>query len=190
MLKFGIIGKIRSGKTTVAKMLAEELSSAFGGYYKIEFSDALKKVTEILYPETKKVKDREKLIAVGQHMRKLDKDVWVNIVKEKIESVDTNFEGVVPIIVSSVRQPNEVKMLKEKGFVFINVVCDEEERIKRSIKSGDTFDKNSFYDYTETALDGMKFDYTIVNDKGLDYLRKCVVDIMIKEFDKLIFESE
>lgn len=177
MLRFAIVGKMRSGKSTVAKLLGLELKE----FYKIEFSDALKMVTNILYPNTKKFKNREKLIEVGQHIRKLDKDVWVNIVEEQINKVEESNGVNFPIIVSSVRQPNEVEMLKRRGFIFIKVESDEDIRIQRCINSGDSFSKKTFTDYTETALDNLQFDYVINNNKDFNYLKKCVSYIVAAE---------
>lgn len=178
MLRFGIVGKIRSGKSTVAKLLGKKIGDELGGYCKIEFSDALREVTDIVYPETKGTKDREKLIAVGQHMRKLDKDIWVNIVERKIKEVENEFGKDVPIIVSSVRQPNEVEMLERNGFVLIKVEADEDIRIQRCLDAGDSFSIESFNDYTETALDGMDFEYVIKNNEGLEHLKKCINHIV------------
>lgn len=174
MLRFGVVGKIRSGKSTVAKLLGNKIGDEFGGHCKIEFSDALREVTDIVYPETKGTKDREKLIAVGQHMRKLDKDVWVNIVERKIKEVENEFGKDMPIIVSSVRQPNEVEMLERNGFVLIKVEADEDIRIQRCLNAGDSFNIESFNDYTETALDDVGFDYVIKNNEGLEHLKKCI----------------
>ena len=178
MLRFGVVGKIRSGKSTVADLLAKRISDEFLGYCKIEFSDALKEVTDILYPETKDTKDREKLIAVGQHMRKLDTDVWVNIVERKIKEVENEYGENMPIIVSSVRQPNEVEMLERNGFVLIKVEADEDIRIQRCLDAGDSFSIESFNDYTETALDDMDFEYVIKNNESLEHLKKCINHIV------------
>lgn len=192
MLRFGIVGKIRSGKSTVADLLGLELKE----FYKVEFSDALRMVTDILYPDTKGVKNREKLIAVGQHMRKLDEDVWVNIVENWIKKAEERNGKDFPIIVSSVRQPNEVEMLKRNGFILIKVEADEDIRIQRCIDAGDSFNIESFNDYTETALDGMTFDYVIKNNEDLDYLKKCVSCIVslercgAEDFMKVLEDTE
>lgn len=159
-MRVAVVGKIRSGKTTVVNIIKGMLDESDSII--IEFSDSLREATEVMYPATKGIKDRERLIAVGQHMRKLDVDVWTNIVEHKIRVAEE--EGYANILVSSVRQPNEVEMLLRNGFDIIQVVSDEEIRIQRCVKAGDKFDKVSFNDYTETALDDYSFKYIIEND--------------------------
>ena len=123
-MKIALVGKLRAGKTEVCKEIFKKLKNS----ELIEFSKAVQDTVEILYPELKGTKDREKLIEVGQHLRKLDTEIWVNIVKYKINNSNAD-----NIIVAGVRQQNEYEMLKKLGFTFIKVVADEETRIKRCI---------------------------------------------------------
>lgn len=171
-LKFAVVGKIRSGKTVVAEYICKSLYSC----EKMEFSDALRNCVDIMYPEIKGTKDREKLIAVGQHMRKLDKEIWVNIIEHKIKESKADH-----IVVSSVRQQNEVDMLRKNGFKIIKVEAPEEVRVNRCIAAGDVFDKTSFTDPTETDMDNFSYDYKVINNKGIEELKFNVLKILKEE---------
>lgn len=94
----------------------------------LAFGDALRDVCRILYGFTDEdFKDRAKkdtprtrhpqfsprgaLRQVGQHMRKLDPDVWVRVVRERVEQAPPGTK----IVITDVRQPNELFAIKEMG---------------------------------------------------------------------------
>lgn len=168
-MKIAIVGKLRSGKSIVSEEILQLKNTAL-----IEFSGALQEVVSILYPNNKGKKDREKLIKVGQHLRKMDKDIWVNIVKYKIQNCESG-----NIVVVGVRQLNEYEMLKEQGFVFIKVVADEKIRIERCKDQGDIFSSEILNDPTETVLDEFKCDYEIINDSSIEDLKRKVKEVLI-----------
>lgn len=159
-MKLAIYGKLRAGKSVVADILKKEFDAET-----IEFSGALREVCDVLYPQSKNYKNRELLIQIGQHMRKLDKDICVNIVKNKIENSEKE-----NIIVASVRQQNEYELLKEMGFKFIAVESFKDVREQRCIDVGDVYSKESFDGKLETDMDQFDWDYLIVNNRGFKEL--------------------
>lgn len=168
-MRIALYGKIRAGKgiciDTFRSIVEEEGYSTAH----IEFSDPVCEVVEVLYPRLKGIKDRETYIRVAQHLRELDKDIWVNCIKEKIQCSSEDY-----IFVGGVRQPNEYKALKEMGFVFIEIVADEGTRLKRCIETGDTFEKKSLNNITENYMDSFESDFIIFNNGTKEQLAENV----------------
>jgi hypothetical protein len=149
-LAFG--NKARVGKDTAVNWLIEK----YGGV-KYSFAEA---VYDIMYYAQKvcrfpQEKDRTFLQWIGtEWARAKDPDVWVNIVKEKIEGTNPN----VSIYISDVRNPNEVEMLKKLGFTLV--------RITRKV---DDIQGGSRQHSSETALDDIKWwDVHIENEGTLE----------------------
>lgn len=161
-MKIAIFGKLRSGKSIVA----EEIQYITGAEI-IEFGTAVQEVVNVLYPQLEGKKDREKLISVGQHLRKLDKDVWVNVVKNRVLNSSSK-----DIIVAGVRQENEYQMLKELGFKFIKVCADQDVRISRGQEANDLDAKGFLNDETELAMDLFEADFEIINNRGFKELKE------------------
>lgn len=171
-IKICLVGKMRSGKSSVVEYLVNE-------YFKnkkievVDFGDALKEITYILYPQSKKAKDRNRLQLIGQHLRKIDEDIWVNVVARKIKKSTAEV-----IICASCRQNNEYEYLKKEGFVFIKIDCSDELRIQRAKSNGDNFDLSNLNHETEVSIDSFNYDYNIINNKGVNELHKNINRIM------------
>lgn len=184
-MKIAIYGKLRAGKSAVCDYISSKYECEI-----LEFSTPLQEVIDIIYPNQKGVKNRELLVSVGQHMRELDKDVWVNVIKHKIKNSKSP-----NILVAGVRQQNEFDMLKEQGFIFIQVEAAENTRVKRCLEAGDKFNKSSLNNPTEKIMDQWNPDYLILNNYGFKELEISIVnvleDIMIKDkIRKKFFEAE
>lgn len=178
-MKIAVYGKLRAGKSAVCDYISDKYDCEV-----LEFSAAVQEVVDVIYPEKKGVKDRETLVAVGQHLRKLDKDVWVNIIKNKIENSDARH-----ILVAGVRQQNEYDMLKELGFTFIQVEASENTRIERCIEAGDKFDKESLRNSTEMVMDNWKPDYLILNEYGFKELEISIKNVLADLDSKALREA-
>lgn len=178
-MKIALYGKLRAGKSAVATVIKENLEDC----EHLEFGDVVQEVVNLLYPNEKGVKNRELLVGVGQHMRKFDEDVWVNIIKNRIENCEKE-----NVLVAGVRQKNEYDMLKKLGFKFIQVEASETTRIERCLQSGDRFNKEALRDYTEMVLDDFEHDYLILNEKGFKELeistRNILGDMVLREWQK------
>lgn len=167
-MKIAVYGKLRSGKSAVCDYIANKYDCEV-----LEFSGAVQEVVDVIYPEKKGIKNRETLVEVGQHMRKLDKDVWVNVIKNKIEN-----SKAPHILVAGVRQQNEYDMLKKLGFIFIQVEASETTRVERCIEAGDKFDKESLRNHTELVMDEWNPDYLIMNEYGFKELEISIRNIL------------
>src|SRR5690606_16898279 len=172
----GIAGKKRSGMDTVAKAL-EPL-----GYQRIGFADELKQMALEINPlihgggelrglvgalgwET--AKDhysgaRRFLQEPGTSVRDRDRAYCIRAAPMEIDSALVALRGVV---VPDVRFPNEVDAIRKAGGTVIQVV-----RPGR-LDDGDRH-------VSETALDGIAFDYTIINDAGLDTLEQRAIEAL------------
>lgn len=169
-MKIAIYGKLRSGKTEVAKYISERLDCDV-----FDFADSLKECLALAYPESVyQPKNRDLLIKFGQHLRALDVDIWVNTVRFKIRN--SNKEH---IIVTGTRQQNEYEMLKEQGFTFIKVVADENIRVERCLAEGDKFTTSNLNNTTEIDLDNYEYDYLITNERGIDELHAAIREILV-----------
>lgn len=178
----GLIGKMRSGKDTVAAYLAEKY-----GYTQFAFGDELKRYAHELFGEPAPgTKPRELYQWFGQTMRERDPDVWVRKCLETIERAQTEYDYVLEYeyetptlaVITDVRQPNEYHALISAGYMLIRVEAPESLRIHRAIESGDTFNLRDLTHDTETALDNFAADFTVVNDAGLPELYAQVDAIM------------
>lgn len=183
----GLIGKMRSGKDTVAAYLAEKY-----GYTRFAFGDELKRYAHELFGEPADgSKPRELYQWFGQTMRERDPDIWV---RKCLESISRNRRDRAwvkehdryrrdiivdaPVAITDVRQPNEYAALQSVGYVLIRVDAPESLRIQRAIESGDTFNLRDLTHDTETALDGYVADFTVVNDAGLPELYEQIDEII------------
>lgn len=100
-------------------------------------------------------------------------DIWVNATMSNYKGKDV-YEGNMYIdrgiypnwIIPDVRFPNEVKAIEKDGFI-----------IKVVRPNNETNDKHT----SETALDNVEFEYTILNDSGIEKLVENVKQILIKE---------
>lgn len=159
----GISGKKGSGKDTFAKLLQKSSNKKI---YLIAFADSLKAEVytyilkphglpmECLYDERK---DNFRLILQGwgtDFKRNLiDKDYWVNRVKEKIAYISKT-EPDATIILTDIRLQNEADLVREYNGVLLRIERPE-------LSSEDNHQ-------SETELDGYKFDYYIENQGSIE----------------------
>ena len=119
-MKIGIIGKICSGKTTLADRLID--------YYKHlnlkrrSFSGGVYHIAKTIFGMVDK--DRKLLQSIGTKMREIDEDIWIK---------NTNMEGNV--IIDDIRYNNELNYLIKEGFIIIHIKIDKLKQIDRIIKT-------------------------------------------------------
>ncbi|WP_338461594.1 hypothetical protein V5G20_17880 [Brevibacillus borstelensis] len=187
-VKIALTGRMRSGKDAVAAHLTQQY-----GFVRFAFGDGIRKVCRELFPDqfANDRKPRALLQGVGQAMRAFDPDVWINATMRKIgdhialENDLADYdraigESVNPIriVITDVRQPNEVARLRAEGFVIIRVNASDETRIQRMIDAGDTFDDDTLTHETEQHVDSFAVDYEIDNNGSLAELYAQVDEIM------------
>lgn len=155
-LRICFVGKMRSGKSEAVEYIKNNYDTDV-----VDFGDNLKEIVDILYPTIdKNIKRRSLYTKVGQHMRKLDEDIWIKSVRTKICGSKKEV-----LCVASCRQKNEYDFLKSLGFTFIKVVCRKDSiRIKRAEDSGDVFKLEDFIHETEISIDDIRCDYSVYNE--------------------------
>jgi dephospho-CoA kinase len=171
VIKIALTGKMRSGKDTVANHLYIRHS-----FNRVAFGDALKKNAHATFPWVSQFsKPRALYQQYGQLMRQVDPDIWIKHAERAVKGaidfrVNTGAEQI-GVVITDVRQQNEVDWCRENGFTLIRVTAPDEDRIARAIAAGDDFSVHDLTHETEQAIDGFAVDYEIVNDGSVDDLK-------------------
>ena len=121
-MKIAITGKMCSGKTTLSNYLCQ-LEPRFQIF---SFGKKVKEVASDLFNMDPLVKDRSLLTSVGQKMREIDSDVWVNYIMKQTE-------GINYCLIDDLRYQNEYEELIKNNWKIIQLeVSDElqEQRIR------------------------------------------------------------
>ena len=114
-MKIVVTGKMCSGKTTLCNYLCE-LEPRFQIF---SFGKKVKDVAKDLFNMDPQIKDRTLLTSIGQKMREINKDVWVNYVIEQCKDVEY-------CLVDDLRYQNEYEALVKNGFKIIQLNISDE----------------------------------------------------------------
>lgn len=169
-MKIALFGKMRSGKDTVGKILIDEY-----GFTRVAFGDGIKKIIDEYFPEAwENGKPRFHYLHIGQELRKLNPDVWVNSLLKRVEEIRLQNLLIngdsTSFVVTDGRQHNEAIKLKEQGYTIVLVETDETTRIERMIQAGDNFSMEMLRHDTELQVDLIDPDYIINNNGTLEDL--------------------
>ncbi len=168
-LKIAVMGQMRAGKDTVAKLLMQQHN-----FIELKFSDGITDIIRQFYPDAWQLgKPRHYYQQIGQSLRQLDKDVWVKHLGRRLDRLSP----VNDVIVTDVRQQNEVEFLQEQGFILIKVVADEAARLQRIAAEGDSFTEELMQHETELAVNGFYCDFLIDNSGSYEQLEQKVNSI-------------
>lgn len=177
-MRVALCAKMRSGKDTVAEILSEE-----GGFVEFKLSAGISKVIRDLnLGSGDGLKNRSLYQGIGQYMRTINEDVWCEYAWSEIEEYIHNHANQTSdnytdnIVLSDIRQQNEVDFFREKGFIIVKINSSDENRRERVIKSGDIMSEEDFTYETELSVDGIHADYTINNDGTIGELYEEVRD--------------
>lgn len=159
-------GKLKAGKDTVAKYLVEEY-----GFERFAFADKLKELAKdhFNWNGEKDQVGRDLLIAIGNAVRDLDQDAWVNYVKRKI--AETYADKDFNIVISDTRYLNELNFGKDWfGKIIrisrdVNYTPNERFIIENSV--------------SETQLDNIEFDYYLDNNGSIEDLHESIDKMML-----------
>jgi dephospho-CoA kinase len=128
----GISGKQGSGKTSLARALAELTDKAVI----LKFADPMYQMHDAVnsvynhYGVPTPQKDGELLQWIGtEHGRNKDENIWVNIMHTRLLSA---YAQDVPVIIDDMRFENEFDMIEELGGMLIRLDASEEVRSKRT----------------------------------------------------------
>ena len=188
-----LIGRMASGKSTIAKYLNAE------GYVRFSCADWLKTTLDIHYGLDKYNKT-DKFIINGVEYTK--RTLYQVFGKEIIRSFDNewhldelisniNFNKELwtgykyknhKFVVDDVRFPNEIIKLKEKfDCITIKLECPENIRIARLIARDSGYCENDFNHVSETNVDLLECDYVIDSSVSEKDIIKIVKQIIKKE---------
>lgn len=175
-MRIAVVGKMRAGKDSVAEILKKEYN-----FKSVAFGDGIKKIVREFFPEAyNNGKPREHYQHIGQELRKLNPDVWINHTNSeilKILSKDLGTAKEPNIIVTDCRQTNEELYLRRRGFLIVKVCADEKTRLRRIEEAGEIVTYEQFTHDTERQVDLIKADYLLFNEKTLFELEQQVVDM-------------
>jgi dephospho-CoA kinase len=180
VVKIALTGKLRSGKDTAANHLYIRHS-----FNRVAFGDAMKRCAHEAFPWVSEFsKPRSLYQNYAQAMRQIDPDVWIKHAERAVIGaidfrVNTGAEHV-GVVITDVRQQNEVDWCRSNGFTLIRVTAPDEDRIARAKLAGDSFTEADLGHETESHIDGFAVDYEIHNDGSVDDLKAHVDAILAK----------
>lgn len=183
----GLSGYAQSGKSTVAKIMADDF-----GYEQVAFADGIRRAVFALNPvipngktggwdrlqdlvtkhgwEYTKVNNYEvrRLLQVfgtevGREL--FDEDIWV---QELFKVIGQSGSG--NYVISDVRFPNEVGAVRAAGGIVWRVVRPFTGKVNEHV--------------SETALDDLSFEKIVLNNSGINGLRKQVAAFLEELSDK------
>jgi hypothetical protein len=165
-IKIAVSGEIRSGKDTFCNYIMKQIPNM----QKLYFAEGIAEIIETYFPEVwySEGKPRKHFQEIGQFMRTLNPDVWVNYTEQKYFLLKQ--AGFSNFIVTDLRQMNEYEWLKKNGFVVVKVEAEPEVRIERMKASGDVFDMNALHHPVEQQIKNLPCDYLVTNNTTLEDL--------------------
>lgn len=176
-MKVVLFGKMRSGKDTVGNFLIKEHN-----FERFAFGDGIAEIIEKYFPEAwEGGKPRKHYQHIGQQLRVLNTDVWINCLLRKAkmkEAYNDVMKIATNIVVTDGRQVNEAERLRKEGYIIIKVTTPEEIRIERMKSLGDVFDPEDLQHETELQVDLIEPDVEIINDGSLEDLKAEVEEFL------------
>lgn len=171
MVKIALCGRMRSGKDSVADILEEQ------DFFRYKFSQGIWETIELLFGQNEEntlFKPRKLLQELGQKIREVDPDVWVNYTLNEIKSDEIMYrdsDSELDVVITDLRQPNEYARLREEGYIIVRVTASEHARMQRARAKGDIFTEKETQHETESHVDSFEVDYEITNDGTFEDLR-------------------
>lgn len=176
-VKIALFGKMRSGKNTVADIMKTRED-----FEEFSFGEGIGNIIDMYFPTARaNGKPRQHYQTIGQALRQLDKDVWINYTLASIHKYEEwcrKAERDAFVVIADGRQTNEAERLREEGFIIVKVECDEAERLRRIQAENDAFDPSQLNHETELQVDEVRADFVIRNDYGLEEL-ETQVDVLL-----------
>tara|TARA_B110000027_G_C16056939_1_gene272617 strand:- start:282 stop:806 length:525 start_codon:yes stop_codon:yes gene_type:complete len=119
-MRIAVTGKMCSGKTT----LCNYLCSVEPRFQIFSFGKKVKEVGTDLFGMNPLNKDRPLLISLGQKMREIDSEVWINYVIKQCSDIEF-------CLVDDLRYQNEYEALVKNGFKIIQLNISDDLQEKR-----------------------------------------------------------
>lgn len=148
-VKIAFCGKMGSGKTFLSSTLMGMGVENAKLFTRVSFADGPYDIARRYFGMT--TKNRNLLQNIGEMLKTIKKDVWVDHTISKIRDCEYN-----SIVLDDCRFPNEFYALKKDGFIMIKINIDPETQMKR-LKNTYKNNWKRHYDRknneSETALD-------------------------------------
>lgn len=175
-MNIGIVGKLGSGKTSLANYLVAEF-----GYTKMSFADPMKDIAKEFFDVEKgRPLYRELMQKLGTDwFRSIDPDVWVKHLLKRATGDR--------MVVDDVRFPNEAKGLLDAGWLLVYLDCSEDIRIRRVLERDGSFDPACLSHPSETGVDDIvhfyESDLYYIDAKGsTDEVNEYVQELILNGF--------
>ena len=186
-MKIALFGKIRSGKDTVGKILIEEY-----GFNRFAFGDGIGEIIQKYFPEAwEGGKPRKHYQHIGQQLRVLNSDVWINYLLTKVKEGELNSCQTweqFNVVVTDGRQVNEAEKLRKEGYLIVRVTTDSAIRLARMKALGDVFNREDLLHETELNVDLIEPDVEIFNNGTYEEL-KDTIQKLIKDIERGMFSE-
>lgn len=171
-IKIALCGAMRAGKDTVGEYLVQNYD-----FRRYAFGDGIRDLCREYFPDKIQAdkKPRSLLQGVGQDLRKYDWDVWVKRLFSEVEKDRKSFKffGKEPdfnMVITDLRQPNELEALKREDFYIVRVNVSGSEQLRRIAEAGDYFNVADLIHDTESHFNKFEVDYEITNNRDKAYL--------------------
>ena len=169
-IRIAFIGKNKSGRTWAADYLRVQ-----HGFKKLSLGEGVTRILRILYYyETHKRIPWEQRLLVYDALYKIDPDVWIGYMERKLRTT------VRDVVIDDPRYINELKVLKDLGFIVIRLTAPETRRSRflKGIKSASPGALTMHEQFNRNFLEIAGVDYSIYNESK-DGTRKALDEILL-----------
>lgn len=167
-----INGRSLSGKDTIGDYLIKKY-----GFNRIFFAEGIYEIAYKYFGMTNK--SRVLLQAIGEKMREIDKDVWVNYTYNQINNY-------INYCATDIRRENEYIEGLKYGFLPIRISADFDLRVQRAIKRDGFYPDISLWE-NESEIGADPFDYIeVINNGTFNELYQQIDDIMNQDHTEFI----
>lgn len=172
------ISRFAGGKTYYSNLLQKELKALGIKTFRVSLAQKIKDVAFDVFGM--KEKNRRLLQQLGAKMRDIDPNVWIKYLITNIKN-----ENKLPFIIDDLRFLNEASIFKENfnPFYIIKINSDSSKRFEiYKTLYGRYPTEEEINDPTETEIDEIKADDTIINEYDPSMARNTIKIIIDKYF--------
>ncbi|MCW2279241.1 AAA family ATPase [Heliophilum fasciatum] len=171
-MKIALTGKMRAGKDTAADYLVNHF-----GFKRFALGDGIRDLCGQLFPGADaEGKPRTLYQNVGEAMRKIESDVWINHLLRRIDEETRHGDNIV---VTDIRQWEEYFSMMDNGFIIGRINASEIQRIRRMKALGDQVNINRIRHKTEKVVDKLFVDFEIENEGSVRELYRQMDQVLI-----------
>jgi len=177
--KIILIGRMASGKTTMADRLCEEF-----GFQKFSLADKIKEIARDLFGMTEK--DRTLLQKLGYKIREIEPMVWCNYLERKlnVEHENQSLCRDCKFVIDDVRFLNEYDHFLKLGWFPIKFEVPKEIRLRRIRELYGEIKEEQLVDPTEIEIDQIYCPNVIFEKKYWTIEDKWKALLGLVEFEK------